>query len=349
MDQKNAAPMKRAALVFFSCKNRCKELLLAFVSLSLGIMIWFLIVGADQMDTTLTVPIEFLNLPKQLVIYNQYQKEVNVTLRGPRSIMQEMRSRNLSLPVDLSKAEPDTVVINTDSLPLPLPSGLAVLRMQPASITLSIDELVQKQIPVTAETEGKVALGYELKDIVLSPDKIPVSGPKALLERQQALKTYAISLEGLTHSVTTPVHLNLSPELASLIGETTVAAKIAVKEIIAEKIIHNIPVSIRDAEGPVTLKPEVISVFASISEKLLADAETPGSLFQASVYVGSGELPRRAPVEVFAVQTPGHEQTVIKSYTPQEVDILPASGPPVPEAKTEAKPDAKKPEKKRKP
>lgn len=331
--------MKRAALVFFSCKNRCKELLLAFVSLSLGIMIWFLIVGADQMDTTLTVPIEFLNLPKQLVIYNQYQKEVNVTLRGPRSIMQEMRSRNLSLPVDLSKAEPDTVVINTDSLPLPLPSGLAVLRMQPASITLSIDELVQKQIPVTAETEGKVALGYELKDIVLSPDKIPVSGPKALLERQQALKTYAISLEGLTHSVTTPVHLNLSPELASLIGETTVAAKIAVKEIIAEKIIHNIPVSIRDAEGPVTLKPEVISVFASISEKLLADAETPGSLFQASVYVGSGELPRRAPVEVFAVQTPGHEQTVIKSYTPQDVDILPGAAEPVTSA---VKPEKKK-------
>lgn len=339
MDQKNAAPMKRAALVLFSCRSRCKELLLAFVSLCLGIMIWFLIVGADQMDMILTVPIEFLNLPKQLVIYNQYQKEVNVTLRGPRSIMQEMRSRNLSLPVDLSKAEPDTVVINTDSLPLPLPSGLAVLRMQPASITLSIDQLVQKQIPVTAETEGKVAPGYELKDIVLSPDKIPVSGPKALLERQQALRTYAISVEGLTHSVTTPVHLNLSPELASLIGETTVAAKIAVKEKIAEKIIHNIPVLIRDAEGPVTLKPDVISVFVSISESLLAETAAPPSLFKASVYVGSGGLPRRAPVEVFAVPTPGHEQTVIKSYTPQEVEILPGAPEP---ASAAVKPEKKK-------
>jgi hypothetical protein len=331
--------MKRAAALFLSCRSRCKELLLVFVSLCLGVMIWFLVVGADQMDMSLTVPIEILNLPKQLVIYNQYQKEVSVTLRGPRSIMQEMRSRNLSLPVDLSKAGPDTVVINTDSLPLPLPSGLAILRMQPASITLSIDQLVQKHIPVTAETEGKVAPGHELTDIVLSPDRIPVSGPKTLLERQQTLKTYAISLEGMTHSVTTPVHLNLSPELASLIGETTVAAKIAVKEKIAEKIIHNIPVAARDAEGPVTLKPDVISVFASISESLLAETAVPPSLFKASVYVGSGELPRRAPVEVFAVPTPGHEQTMIKSYTPQEVDILPGNAPEsdAPELKPEKK------------
>lgn len=346
MDIKKTLPVKPPVFAFLrKSRKRCQDILLVAVSFGLGILIWLLVVGADQMAMTLTVPIEFLNLPKNLVIYNQYQKEVNVTLSGPRSIMQEMRSRTLSLPVDLAEAKPDTVVLNTDSLPLPLPGGVSVVRMQPASITLSIDKLVQKQIPIVAETEGKVPPGYTLQEIVLSPDNIVVSGPQALLERQQALKTYLINLEGMTRSTTLPVHLALSSELASLIGETTVAAKITVKEKFVEKIIHNIPVSIRDAANPVILKPDAVSVFASIPESLLADNLALPMLFRASAQVGSGSLPRTASIEVFAVAVPGHEPTVIKSYTPQEVEILPPDSKPEP---VKPSPETKKENRKKK-
>jgi hypothetical protein len=251
----------------------------------------------------------------------------------------------------LAGAKPDTVVLNTDSIALPLPGGVSLVRIQPASITLSIDEQVEKAISVAAETEGKVAPGYTLEELVLSPDKILVSGPRSLLERQQVLKTHPIKLEGLIRSATIPVHLELSPDLTSLIGETTVAVKLTVKEKFVEKIIHNIPVIIRDAVEPVLLKPTEISVFVSIPEGLLADTQALPLLFRASVAAGSGVLPRRAPVEVVAVTMPGHEPTVIKSYTPQEVEVLPRAAlePPVPEeAKPEVKPESKKPDKKNK-
>ncbi len=319
----------KSAAVKLTKKNNtrksCQELLLIFVSLGLGILIWLLVVGADQMDMTLNVPIEILNLPKQLVIYNQYQKEAEVTLRGPRTIMQEMRSRNLSLPVDLSKAAPGTVVISTDSLPLLLPSGIAALRMQPASITLSIDQMIQKHIPVEAQTKGKVGQGYALKEISLTPDKILVSGPKPLLEQQTALKTVPIDLEGRTRSETIPANLALSSELMNLIGETSVAAKITLQEKFVEKIIYNIPIKAENAAQPVSLKPDTVSVFASLPERLVADAGSLSLLFTASVQVGDVPLPRTAPVEVSSVSISGHEPIVIKSHTPQEVKILPSA------------------------
>ncbi len=321
-------------------RKRCQDLLLLFVSFGLGVLIWLLVVGADQMDMTLTVPIEILNLPKNLVIYNQPQKEVNVTLRGPRSIMQEMRSRSLSLPVDLAGAKPDTVVLNADSLNLPLPGGVSVVRFQPASVTLSIDQMAQQHIPVAPATEGRVAPGYMLEEITLNPDKILVSGPQSLLERQRELKTYLINLDGMTHSATVPVYLDLSPELLNLIGETTVAAKIIIKEKFVEKIIHGIPVSVRNAPGPVRLKPDAVSVFASIPESLLADPQSLPLLFSATVSAGGGGLPRSVPVEVVAATVSGHEQTVIKSHTPQEVTVLPLDSEP--------EPDEKKAEKKKK-
>lgn len=76
-----------------------KDLLLKVLSLALGILVWFLAVGTDQMDVNLNVPIEVLNLPKNLIIYNQYQKEVSVVLRGPRGIIQEVRNRPLPYPL----------------------------------------------------------------------------------------------------------------------------------------------------------------------------------------------------------------------------------------------------------
>lgn len=216
-------------------KINYKDLLLKLISLALGILVWFLAVGTDQIDVSMNIPIEVLNLPKNLVIYNQYQKEISVTLRGPRGIIQELRNRPPSLSLDLSKATSDTVVLNTETLSFPLPSGISILRMQPASITLSIDKLLERQIPVTAVTEGDVAKGYILKEISLTPDKILVSGPESLVTLEQSLKTYMINLSGLDHSTTLPVHLDLSPEFMELIGETTVVAKLAVADKFVEK------------------------------------------------------------------------------------------------------------------
>ncbi|MCI5211845.1 MAG: YbbR-like domain-containing protein, partial [Candidatus Electrothrix sp. ATG2] len=193
-------------------KISCKDLLLRLISLVLGALVWFLAVGTDQMDVSMSVPIEMLNLPKNLVIYNQYRKEVSVTLRGPRGIIQEVRNRPPSLQLDLSGAEPETIVLNTESLSLPLPSSISILRMQPANITLSIDKLVERQLPITAVTEGNVAKGYVLKEVALHPDTIFVAGPESLISQKQTLKTYVINLSGLNHSTTLPVHLDLSPD-----------------------------------------------------------------------------------------------------------------------------------------
>ncbi|WP_339138312.1 MAG: CdaR family protein [Candidatus Electrothrix sp. GW3-4] len=302
-------------------KVNYKDLLLKLVALALGILVWFLAVGTDQMDVSMRVPIEVLNLPKNLVIYNQYQKEVSVILRGPRGIIQEVRNRPPSLSLDLSEAKPDTIVLNTESLSFPLPSGISILRMQPASITLSIDKLVERELPLTAVTEGDVADGYFLKEVSLNPNKILVSGPASLITQEQVLKTYVINLSGLNHSTTLPVHLDLSPEFMELIGETTVVAKLAVADKFVEKKVRNIPINIRDSAQEVRVKPDSLTVVAGIPEKLISETPVLSMLFRASVSAGSGEFPRQVPVTVNGVSVPGHEPIKIISHKPTEVKI----------------------------
>ena len=40
-------------------------------------------VGEDKVDTTVYIPVEIVNLPKELIISNQFKKQLEATVRGP--------------------------------------------------------------------------------------------------------------------------------------------------------------------------------------------------------------------------------------------------------------------------
>jgi len=304
-----------------------KDMLLKVVSLCLGALLWYLVVGEDQVDINIQVPIEVLNLPENLVISNQSHKELNVTVRGPRSIMQELRNQNISRPVDMSKAGPGTIVIKNEKDSIPLPRGTSVLRLQPANITLSIDQLIQKTIPINAVTEGEVSAGYKLRQITMDPDKIIVSGPKTVLESALALQSYVINLDGLNHSITLPVHLNLSADFVNLIGETVVVAKIEVQEKFIKKTVDKIPINVKDASRSVIVEPDSITVVAVIPENLVRDTPVPSMLFRAYVNAKDVQQPLDVPVIVNGLAVPGHEPITIKSHSPAKVRISPVENP----------------------
>ena len=304
-----------------------KDMLLKVVSLCLGALLWYLVVGEDQVDINIQVPIEVLNLPENLVISNQFKKELDVTVRGPRSIIQDLRNRIISRPVDLSKAGPGTIVIKNEKYSIPLPRGTSVLRLQPANITLSIDQLIQKTIPINAVTEGEVSAGYELRQITMDPDKIIVSGPKPVLESALALQTYVINLDGLNHSITLPVHLNLSAKFVNLIGETVVVAQIEVQEKFIKKTVDKIPIKVKNASRSVIVEPDSITVVAEIPENLVRDTPVPSMLFRAYVNAKGVQQPQDEPVIVNCLSVPGHEPITIKSYSPVKVHISPVKDP----------------------
>lgn len=64
---------------------------LKVLALFIGVALWYGIAVEDQVDTVLTVPLELRNLPASMIIANQYQKEVDVSVRGPKRLLQELR------------------------------------------------------------------------------------------------------------------------------------------------------------------------------------------------------------------------------------------------------------------
>lgn len=313
---------------FSEFKFTQKNWLLKAISLCLAIMLWYFVVGEDQVDITIQVPIEVINLPSTLTISNQYKKNIEVTVRGPRSMIQDLKNMNISRPVDLSDVKPGTIVVKNDEKSIPFPKGIVVLRLQPANITLLLDQLVQKTFPLEPITEGELAKGYELEKLYLDPDQLVISGPKNIIDKDLALKTYVINLDGLDRSTTLQVHLNLDQNFLDLIGETVVTAVLDVREKLAERTVENIPVNVRESSVPVTVQPNSITVQARIPVNLIKDTPELAMLFRASVSAKDIKKPSTIQVTVSGVNVPGHDPVHIISMEPKEVLIAPVEDNP---------------------
>ncbi len=148
-----------------------------------------------------------------------------------------------------------------------------------------------------------------------------------MLESALALQTYVINLDGLNHSITLPVQLNLSADFVNLIGETVVVANIEVQEKLIKKTVGKIPINVKDANRSVIVEPDSITVVAEIPENLIRDTPVPSMLFRAYVNAKGVQQPRDVPVIVNGLTVPGHEPITIISHSPAKVHISPVKGP----------------------
>ena len=132
------------------------------MSLVLAIILWYFVGGEDRVDKNVMVPIEIINLPRDLVISNQFKKEIEVTVSGPRSLILEM-SQPGSHPsgrsfVGYSRHNGYRERQQSYSGA----RGITVQRVQPSSIILSLDKLIKKKFPVNAQRLRPGAHGYYL-------------------------------------------------------------------------------------------------------------------------------------------------------------------------------------------
>jgi len=274
---------------------RPKNWVLKLVSLLFALFLWYFVVGEDKVDMNVTIPVEIVNLPRDLVISNQFKKQLEVTVSGQRSLIRGMTSQHISRTIDLSKASPGTVVIQNHSDSISLPRGLSILRVQPPTITLLLDRLIQKELPIKPVLVGNVDDAYRLDSVTVEPATLEISGPQSILGQEEVLNTSPIDINGLRQSSVKQVSLALKSEIADLIGEPVVAARLNIVELIKEMEFADIPIDFDITEGVpkeaiYQLLPPTVSITAEIPQTLFRTTSNIRGLFQATVTPGTMQV-----------------------------------------------------------
>ncbi|MDH5298388.1 MAG: CdaR family protein [Desulfobulbaceae bacterium] len=290
-----------------------KNWILKLLSLFFAIFLWYFVVGEDKVDMTVYIPVEIVNLPRDLIIANQSKKQLEVTVSGPRGLIRSIANQHISRPVDLAKASPGTILVRNNEESIPFPRGIRVLRVQPPYITLLLDRLIQKELPVKAVTSGEPAPDYQIASLTLEPSVMTITGPQEVLGEVTELVTTPIDLTGLKSSITRQVPLDLQPAIAEMIGETAVNAKVTVVENTVTKTVAHVPVLIVHDSVPTaaSVAPNAVTVKAEIPVSLTRSKGDLRSLFKASI--SSAGLP------------PGQHAVQIRVETTRPIKLLDVS------------------------
>ncbi len=159
----------------------------------LALAAWIAAVSAadpNEIHTYLQpVPIEVLGQDTGLIIVGDSIRSVRVTMNAPSSVWQQFNTtpNQIQAFIDLSGLKQGSYKV-----PLQLKINLKpvkVVTLNPESISITLESLVTKSLPLQIVTRGEPAVGYQAESYSLDPDTADISGPESLVKQVTNLRT----------------------------------------------------------------------------------------------------------------------------------------------------------------
>ncbi len=252
-----------------------KDLWLKIFSLVFAIFLWMSIVGGESAEELFVVPLTIRNIPENMIISSDVIDFVNVQVRGQRALLKTLRPRQINIGLNLQDAVEGENNVTLFPEEATLPDGLSVVRINPSQLTIKMDRLHDKVLPVVPTFMGTPASGYEMGKAAVMPDRVRVMGLENVLREVVRIETKHIDLFGKDQSFSEEVGLN-SPNGNILIkGAHTVKVDVEILEKLAERKFQDLPVRLRQPRAGVIITPSRVTLTVQGPESLihrLADA-----------------------------------------------------------------------------
>jgi YbbR domain-containing protein len=164
---------------------------IAALAAVLAISLWVYV--TDKNDTQRTarvagaVRVECVNVPPgKAVSPSCSDQTVVVRVRGPDSAVKDLTSLDFHATADLSDVASDTASVRV--IVDPKVPRVDVIDVSPAQITVRLEDLTSRNVPVRARLGGPPPRGFDVATTVLEPAEAIVSGPRSLVERVAAVE-----------------------------------------------------------------------------------------------------------------------------------------------------------------
>ncbi len=185
-----------------------KDLWLKIFSLVFAVFLWLSIVGGESAEELFVVPLTIRNIPENMIISSDVIDFVNVQVRGQQALLRTLKPRQINVELNLQDAVEGDNNVTLFPEEVTLPDGLNVVRINPSQLTIKMDRLHDKVLPVVPTFMGTPAAGYETGKVTATPDRVAVMGLQHVLREVVRIETKHIDLFGKERSFSQEVGLN---------------------------------------------------------------------------------------------------------------------------------------------
>lgn len=174
-------------------KLRWKELIFAF---AVALALWYGVSGSEKVESIFEVRIDYRGLPEGYVIRSGLVSKIDVRVRAPVGIVRTLNARNSIFYMDLSTVKKGENIMQINSDQLLFMRNVEVMDITPSRITLDVDVVERKQVPLRANISG-VINPDNIAQVTFSPPEVVLSGPASVLKEMTELPV-SIPLDQIT-------------------------------------------------------------------------------------------------------------------------------------------------------
>lgn len=169
------------------------------VSLAVAIAFWMTVASEPELETIVSVPVQYENFPKDLEISSEILDAVDVEARGPRGRLLELSGAKTGAILNFSSiSAPGVRTFTLTKNEIKLPRGLDLVRTIPAQLRFTFENKAGRSVPVEAQFSGILPKGMMLFGSEVFPSHLPVEGPESHVVRTNVLRTDPVDLSHLT-------------------------------------------------------------------------------------------------------------------------------------------------------
>ena len=173
--------------------------LLAFF---VAFVLWLIFIPETKINAekTLAVRLEVRNVPREMELVERPTETVDITVRAPNRILNEITPSNVFVRLDLQGA-----TIYQKDFPLSrgmviLPPGAEVVGITPIQVSLKLELAREVQLEVFPVIVGNPAAGFRVGRVEVTPNHVLVRGPESKVRSRDRVTTTPVDVTGLSQS-----------------------------------------------------------------------------------------------------------------------------------------------------
>ena len=254
--------LKNVIVSFFKSILKNKKLSTYAFFFFIAFSFWFLSILSRTHETTLQIPVKYINYPPDLVEENVPKNLVDVRVKAPGFsifFFHFFNFKQLSLRYDLANSKPTTsgknffwiMNSNRKSIADVLGSSMEIMNISPAKLAVSFTNKSKKEVPVILNSDINIKQTYWLsEEIAINPLRVMLYGDNNRLDNLTSITTELLQLTELDNDVNQKVELRIPDELQC--KTTFVDVQIKVEPFIEE--LFEQKVEVRNLREGYTLK-----------------------------------------------------------------------------------------------
>jgi len=193
-------------------QRQAGELLLAAsVCLMVTSGLWYYFSRGMETLATQEIPIEFTHSDPKMKITQASASNVKLLISGAKPLINALKPEQIGVKLTLADSRVGINTLAVTREDIKLPPGIRLKSIDPAQVEITLDALMEKQLPIQPSWTGKLPRGYIMKGVRTIPTNVRVMGGELALKKMSTIFTQKIDLKGLKDSGVVTIGLILNP------------------------------------------------------------------------------------------------------------------------------------------